>query len=77
MGATFSDDTRELLGMLGELHDFLERYVSFHERTTSREIEDADYERVCTAVNPAIVFFENLIATRLDDFFSSLSDTTI
>lgn len=77
MGATFSDDTRELLGMLGELHDFIERYVCFHERTTSREIEDADYERVCTAVNPAIVFFENLIATRLDDFFSSLSDTEI
>lgn len=73
--ASIGDATRELLGMLGMLHDFIDKYCDWHVRTypnlsNNGEIDNPYYEKICEAMNPAISFLEDEVMERVRDYMN-------
>ena len=74
--------TRELLGMIGMLHDFIDKYCDWHLRaypslSNNGEIEPCIYEKICEAMNPAIELLEDEVIERVRDYMGSFKQTSI
>lgn len=72
---SIGDATRELLGMLGMLHDFIDKYCDWHVRTypnlsNNGEVEPCVYEDICKAMNPAIGLLEDEVIERVRDYMN-------
>lgn len=76
-GATISDETKELFGILGTLHDLITRCIDIHERETGEEIDDVAHNELCDAFAPALTFMESRITEKLQDFFDFTDKTAI
>lgn len=71
--ATVGEATRELLGMVGMLHDFIDMYCDWHVRTypaltNNGVIESGFYEKICEAMHPAISLLKDEVIERVRDF---------
>ena len=55
--AIIGDDTRQLLGMYGKLHDLIGEYADFYERVFKIEMPDNAYDELCSAFEPAVKFW--------------------
>lgn len=80
--ATIGSDTLEIMGIIGSLHDLIEQYRAWYERTykaicKNDGIPDFEYEKVCEAFRPAQEFMEDIVHERLTDFLTSLNDDQI
>ena len=76
MKATIGNDTLELMGMVGTLHDLIYQYAAWYERPFKdvREgfsMPDSEYDKLCDAFNHAITYLEDKVHERLIDYLGS------
>lgn len=66
--AVFSDETRELMGLLGEILDVEEKYIRYYERVNRTSIPDGVYDKLVAIFMPVQEFFEKEMHERLNNF---------
>lgn len=66
--AVFSDDTRELMGLLGAILDVEQKYIWYYERVNGTPIPNDVFDKLCAVFTPIQELFEDEIKERFRNF---------